>query len=391
MKEQNILLVVEPDFHQVHVGVRRVIRYHWRKLSADGHAVTLATPKQGQLAVCSAVESANLMRETTGARYDSLLPTWESGQPPLKQPPADDHFAHGSSGHVQWHVVQDLTPDHFDESILSNPWLCAQRHALPATKYSTGIAYDMVPMLLAMGVLRMPRFLNAYSFAAEHSAGYEFFLHNAKRILCISEATRADFISIYGDRAKDKVEVCIPFDDFGSGTLGDAESNSILLINALDHRKNFHTAAKAIKLAAESQPLSVVIVGRERIPFFQVMEFLTEISQAGADVKWYRSPSDEQLEELIRRARVLFFPSIYEGLGLPILEAQAKGVPAISSNVSSCGEINLNFGLTCDPYDYKQFATGLLGALDGSVPTLSGMALRTKQLEFLHGRNSLKF
>jgi glycosyltransferase involved in cell wall biosynthesis len=108
-----------------------------------------------------------------------------------------------------------------------------------------------------------------------------------------------------------------------------------------------------------------------------------------SNVEWYRSPSDAELEELMKQAKVLFFPSIYEGLGLPILEAQAKGIPVISSSSSSCAEINLNPDLTADPYDYKTFASKLVDVILGEVPVLEGVDLRSKQVNFLQDKNQL--
>lgn len=387
MSYKNILMAVEPDFNSSHVGVLRVIRYHFKDLVARGHSVTLATYKNGDWLSCSMLDATRAILGDT-KRAEMQKPYWQSGSwvraGISDAPHPETHWSvHWDAGVVE--------PEAFDESILTNPWLCAQAgEAIEDSRFSTGIVYDMVPNLMALGVLRMPQFIDIYRFAHEHHIGYDYFLRNVETISCISESTRQDFNKLYGKDSDPQLEVCIPFGDFGTGAIqNDDDAQDVLMINVLDHRKNFMTVAKALKEASAKAKLHVVIVGRERLPGEEVMKFLTEISQVCASVRWYRSPPDSQLQELMTKAKVVFFPSFYEGLGLPILEAQARGVPVISSNTSSCGEINMNSALTGDPYDYKAFAAKLVALLDGELDVLTGQALRDAQISYLSGRNKL--
>ncbi|WP_131194955.1 glycosyltransferase family 4 protein [Lichenihabitans psoromatis] len=64
----------------------------------------------------------------------------------------------------------------------------------------------------------------------------------------------------------------------------------------------------------------------------------------------------DQLVSLIRGARALIFPSLYEGFGLPVLEAMLLGTPVITSNVSSLPEIAGNAALLVDPMDVASIA-----------------------------------
>jgi glycosyltransferase involved in cell wall biosynthesis len=59
----------------------------------------------------------------------------------------------------------------------------------------------------------------------------------------------------------------------------------------------------------------------------------------------------DHLISLMRGARALLFPSLYEGFGLPVLEAMMLGTPVMTSNISSLPEIAGDAALTCDPYD----------------------------------------
>jgi glycosyltransferase involved in cell wall biosynthesis len=387
MSYKNILIVVDRDFNIEHVGVLRVTRYHFKNLVARGHRVTLATYIDGNWVSCSALDAARaIYSDKTHA--DAEKPYWQSGSwtlPGITDAPAAE---------VRWRVKWDgdiVSPEDFDESILTNPWQCvSEGKQVRDAAFSAAIVHDTVPNMIAMGLLRMPQYVDIFQFAHVHHIGYEYFVRNVKAITCVSENSRKDFNKLYGTRSGARVDVCIPFADFGVGTAyNDPAARDVLMINVLDHRKNFLTVAKALKEASKTAKLHVVIVGRERLPREEVMQFLTDIATACASVRWYRGPSDVQLQELMTKAKVVFFPSFYEGLGLPILEAQARGVPVITSNVSSCGEINQNSVLTADPYDYKAFARILNNLLDDSLPVLKGAALREAQVAFLTGRNTL--
>lgn len=66
-----------------------------------------------------------------------------------------------------------------------------------------------------------------------------------------------------------------------------------------------------------------------------------------------------QLVNLIRGARALLFPSIYEGFGLPVIEAMALGTPVVTSNVSSLPEVAGDAALIVDPYSIDDIARGI--------------------------------
>src|ERR1700712_1258968 len=80
---------------------------------------------------------------------------------------------------------------------------------------------------------------------------------------------------------------------------------------------------------------------------------------------------------------VLLFPSLYEGLGLPILEAQSFGTPAISGSGSSLGEINFNPALFVDPQSTSDISRSVSSFLDGTAPVLKGAELVAATRSFL--------
>ena len=77
--------------------------------------------------------------------------------------------------------------------------------------------------------------------------------------------------------------------------------------------------------------------------------------------------SDDTLAVLYRLAAVFVFPSLYEGFGLPPLEAMASGTPVVTSNLSSLPEVAGDAAVLVDPYDVQSIVTGCAA----SSPTLA--------------------
>ena len=95
---------------------------------------------------------------------------------------------------------------------------------------------------------------------------------------------------------------------------------------------------------------------------------------------------DETLAVLYRLAAVFVFPSLYEGFGLPPLEAMASGTPVVTSNVSSLPEVVGDAAVLVDPYDPRAIADGMRRVLTDSgarAPTLRARGLaRARQFSW---------
>src|SRR5262249_44944457 len=76
-------------------------------------------------------------------------------------------------------------------------------------------------------------------------------------------------------------------------------------------------------------------------------------------VRFFGFVSDQTLAALYRLANVFVFPSLYEGFGLPPLEAMASGTPVIASNVSSLPEVVGDAALLIDPYEPAAIADAM--------------------------------
>src|SRR6185436_17413106 len=86
---------------------------------------------------------------------------------------------------------------------------------------------------------------------------------------------------------------------------------------------------------------------------------------------------EAELVELYQKARCLFFPSLYEGFGLPVLEGLACGLPVAASNTSSIPEVAGDMALYFDPYDPVDMADALYRTLQAPCD----LASRTRRHE----------
>jgi glycosyltransferase involved in cell wall biosynthesis len=84
-----------------------------------------------------------------------------------------------------------------------------------------------------------------------------------------------------------------------------------------------------------------------------------ERSSRKRDIQVLGYVSDSELEDLYQRASLLAFPSLDEGFGMPILDAMARGLPVLTSNISAMPEVSGDAALLVDPTDVNAIADGL--------------------------------
>jgi alpha-1,3-rhamnosyl/mannosyltransferase len=92
---------------------------------------------------------------------------------------------------------------------------------------------------------------------------------------------------------------------------------------------------------------------------------------------------EADLDALYRGAEAFCYPSLYEGFGLPVLEAMARGVPTITSSASSLPEVAGRAAVTVDPRSVRDLSAALERVLtDGDEATRLGMMGRDRAAEF---------
>ncbi len=140
----------------------------------------------------------------------------------------------------------------------------------------------------------------------------------------------------------------------------------LLYVGALNPRKNLSRLLEAyavvLKRNGYASTPRLVIVGKTQWRTGEMHETLERL-QLGDRAHFTGYVKDEDLPSLYSGAECFLFPSLYEGFGLPPLEAMACGVPVITSNTSSLPEVVGDAALTVDPYDVDALAQAMLSLL----------------------------
>jgi glycosyltransferase involved in cell wall biosynthesis len=137
------------------------------------------------------------------------------------------------------------------------------------------------------------------------------------------------------------------------------DGDYILYVGSLEPRKNIHTLIEAfVRLRTENPHLKtkLILIGGESPLFADVSLKIKNFKQ---DVIFKGFVNDETLKEYYARASLVAYPSLYEGFGLPPLEAMASGSPVVTSMTSSIPEVVGDAAIMVSPYDANQLAEGM--------------------------------
>lgn len=146
----------------------------------------------------------------------------------------------------------------------------------------------------------------------------------------------------------------------------DVPRKSILCVSRLEHpQKNHVTLLRAFAYLKQRRRLAhkLLLVGMRWTGHEVVLREIKRLN-LDDDVKLYDYVPNEDLPFFYNVANFSVYPSLYEGFGLPVLEAMASGCPVIASNASSIPEITGNSALLFAPLDYKDLAEKIQALID---------------------------
>ena len=203
----------------------------------------------------------------------------------------------------------------------------------------------------------------------------------ATHILADSEATRADLVSLWGV-PQGKVSVLYSgvherFQPVGEEGVLTAVRHKyrlgtqpyIFAVGTVQPRKNYQMLIRAFQPVAAQWPHNLVIAGGKG---WLMDEMMDEIARQGLEerVRFVGFADDDDLPALYSGAALFVFPSLYEGFGLPLLEAMQCGVPIISSDASCLPEVAGQATVLLSPYDEAGWTAAMLNLLgDGQRRT----------------------
>lgn len=132
----------------------------------------------------------------------------------------------------------------------------------------------------------------------------------------------------------------------------------VLFVGGLTPLKNFERLVKAFALVRQSEDIELVVVGFKRWKFEQDVAFALN-HPVSEHIHFPGFVEDLDLPWVYHMAQVLFFPSIYEGFGIPVCEAFATGCPVIAANRGCSPEVAGQAAVLVDPFSVENMALGL--------------------------------
>ena len=199
-------------------------------------------------------------------------------------------------------------------------------------------------------------------------------VRRAKRIIAVSDNTRRDIVRFF-DVHPENIHV-IPLaaekryqpqsaaDDREMLSKYRIRPPYLLYVGTIEGRKNLHCLISAFsEIVKHGYPHNLVIVGKRGWRTQRFDEALGRFPVKGR-IQLTRYMPDEALPALYRQAEVFVYPSIYEGFGLPPLEAMACGTPVVCSRASSLPEVVGDAALLFDPTDSAVLARALESVID---------------------------
>jgi len=137
----------------------------------------------------------------------------------------------------------------------------------------------------------------------------------------------------------------------------------IFFIGGITPLKNFSNVIKAFKIIKKKVPVRLVVAGFKRWKYAKDIDLINKLNLQN-DVINLGFIQDDDLPYLYNLAQCLIFPSLYEGFGIPILEAQACGCPVITSKTGCTPEVSGGAALLVDPYNCEEIAQAIYDILN---------------------------
>jgi glycosyltransferase involved in cell wall biosynthesis len=198
-------------------------------------------------------------------------------------------------------------------------------------------------------------------------------------VIAISLQTKSDLIDLYkvpGEKIKVCYQCCSPI---FQQTISTEEKKIVkqhyglpekyfLFVSSIAPRKNLIAICKAMVLLKDKLDIPLVVIGDGKKEKDEVKHFMLQNGIADRLLLLNELPQSKaasfitatDFPAIYQQALALIYPSIFEGFGLPILEALWSGVPVISSNTSSLPEVGGDAALYFQPHDHAQLATHML-------------------------------
>jgi glycosyltransferase involved in cell wall biosynthesis len=233
---------------------------------------------------------------------------------------------------------------------------------IPFTKPSVLVVHDVIYRTFPTALPRAYRwYLRTFLTAS---------LWGANHVLTVSEHSKRDLMQ-YHDVASNRITVA-----YGAANTVyrprelseetrtrlkqeyDLPDRFVLYVGNLEPRKNVAVLFDALSHFVEEERPPLVIIGKKHLTDDE-LSAAYERCRFKDDIRFTGYVPDEDLPLLYNMASVFVFPSLYEGFGLPVLEAMQSGVPVVTSDRSSLPEVVGDAGMTVDPRSPEALSNAL--------------------------------
>jgi len=223
-----------------------------------------------------------------------------------------------------------------------------------------------------VSIMDMTTFINPGWFSKSFSLYYKILIpiiaKKSIKVLTISECSKNDIVKFTRiNPGKIEILYCSVSDDFLKAVFNEVENrvvlnkfnitpnNYLLAVSSLDPRKNFERLIRSFKNINTDIPL--VIVGSQGKVFANKNLKRLFIDAQNVILTGYLT--DHEVANLYFSAKCFIYPSLYEGFGMPPLEAMACNCPTIVSNIASLPEVCGNASIYVDPYDTNSISDAI--------------------------------
>lgn len=263
--------------------------------------------------------------------------------------------------HVKFVYVGKLT-GHFWEQLELPLFLYRKKNALliSFSGLSPILYNNSIFTVHDLSFVENPKWFS-FPYRIWYGFAYSLLSRTCKCVVTVSDFSKIEILKKY-PRLKDRIDVVYnispEIDDSESVPQGISYGKYILLVSSLDPRKNIKSFIEAFNVA-KMHGYSLVVVGGSGKAFkfdYPSVDF--------PNIHFLGYVDDEELRRLYQQAHLFAYPSLYEGFGIPPLEAMSMSCPCIVSNIASLPEVCADAVLYFDPYSIESMATAIKQGLE---------------------------
>lgn len=207
--------------------------------------------------------------------------------------------------------------------------------------------FTSVPIVVTIhDLLHLKVLLPDFGFIKRQVSKFFFYRCSVKASLIVFNSffTKNEFLSIFPNQANRSIVTYLGVDRqlFNNNSVDNAEimnSRYFVMIGNIKPHKNFDFAIRGFLEFSSTQNCKLVIIGRHENFITTSKSTLNLIEQNRDKIIFLGKVTNLELVKYLKSSVALIFPSIYEGFGLPTLEAMSSGVPIVASNIPTTVEI----------------------------------------------------